>query len=109
MMGCVISYNNISLLVVISINNYNNNHNVIMIMVTPIGNFHIRYNRGVIFACDGMCNKFQSCVSMCFPNIISYLINAPHSQAPATDMSVAGAGARYRHPLVSGSGWGSLW
>ena len=69
----MISFNKISLLVVTSFNGYDNIHNVIMIMVTPIGNSHIRYNRGVIFAWDGrMYNKFQSCVSTCIPNIISY-------------------------------------
>ena len=87
----MISFNKISLLVVTSFNDYDNIHNVIMIMVTPIGNSHIRYNRGVIFAWDAMYNTFQSCVSTCIPNIISYLINAPHSRAPATDMSVSGA------------------
>ena len=87
----MISFNKISLLVVTSFNDYDNIHNVIMIMVTPIGNSHIRYNRSVIFAWDAMYNTFQSCVSTCIPNIISYLINAPHSRAPATDMSVSGA------------------
>ena len=53
------SFNNISLLVVISFNNYNNDYNLIMMTVTLIVNFHFKYKSDVLFACAGMYNKFQ--------------------------------------------------
>ena len=57
-LGCIISFNNLSLLVVISFDNYDNSYNIIMIMVNPIVNFHLRYIGDVFFASAGMYNTF---------------------------------------------------